>query len=233
MQCPVCGAENLTENANFCTGCGAPLGGYAYSRPAAPAVNEQMLRQLGNDMGNYCKVQRVPKLGAAPVLIVLFEFAAISALCIVAAGVAAGLFIGAFFGGVFALLVWLVYRLRVGASKRLNTYFGTDGEVNVLLDFASAEPFVNDQFRLGMKYLFIRNSAVLRIVNITDVRIIVHHYRIIPTGFHLTAIVDDENGSLAFPLCRLHMFKFRSESEQVISTIMQRRDFARNNMRQI
>ena len=228
MRCPVCGTENVNENMNFCAACGAALGNHT----AAPSgMSDQQLRQLGDALFGYCKVRRVPKMGFAPVLIVIFEFAAISALCIVAAGVAAGLFIGAFFGGMFAFLVWLVYRLRVGASKRLNTYFATDGEVNMLYDFASAESFVSDQFRIGRQYLFIRNGAVLRIVSIADIRMIAHHYRIVPTGFSMSIIVDDENGRMAFPLCRLHMFRFRAEMEEIQNTVMQRRNFALNEMR--
>ena len=124
-----------------------------------------------------------------------------------------------------------LYRTLVGASKRLNTYFSKDGEANVLIDFSTAQPFADDQFRLGRHYLFIKNGAVLRNDSVTDIIRVISHYKIIPTGIWLSVTVEDENGSMAFPLCKVHMLKFGEEMNEIYNVIMQRRDFERSQIR--
>ena len=86
----------------------------------------------------------------------------------------------------FAFIFWIAYRYQAGAAKRHNSYFAADGGQSMFSDFASAQPFANDQFRVGRQYLFIRNGAVLRLDSITDIVRINHHYRFVPTGVSLT-----------------------------------------------
>ena len=227
MRCPVCGTENYDQNTSFCAGCGAALG----VRQAAPAgIGEQQLYQLGQAMYDYTKIQRVPKIGFLPVLIVVLEGAVITPLCIAAAGVYAGAFVGIFITALFALLVGLVYRLRAGSSKRLNTYFAQEGEAGILNEFACAQSFANDQFRLSIRYIFIKNGAVLRLADVCEVQRMIHHYRIIPTGFSLIVKVNDENGKMAFPLCRLRYFGNRAEAEQIADMIISRQNALFNNI---
>ena len=90
-------------------------------------------------------------------------------------------------------------------------------------DFASAQPFANDQFRVGRQYLFIKNGAVLRLDSIIDIVRINHHYRFVPTGVSLTLKVNDEHGSMAFPLCRVHMLNAQAEINEIRNAVMQGR----------
>ena len=94
----------------------------------------------------------------------------------------------------------------------------------MICDFASAQPFADDQFRLGRQYLFIKNGAVLRLDSITDIVRVTGHYRMMPTGVYLTLKVKDENGSMAFPLCRVHMLNAQAEINEIRNAVMQRRD---------
>ena len=96
---------------------------------------------------------RVPKLGAVPVVVTVLEGLIIT-LVIAALGVRllTAVVIGASVSAVFAFLCWLAYRYRAGAARRLNSYLAADGGRSMYSDFASAQPFVNDQFRLGRQY---------------------------------------------------------------------------------
>ena len=89
-------------------------------------------------------------------------------------------------------------------------------------DFASAQPCMGDQFRLGRYYLFIKNGAILRIDSIVDIVTIVGHYRAVPTYVGLSAAVNDENGKMSFPLCRVHMLNAQAEVEMIRNAVMQR-----------
>ena len=123
-------------------------------------MNEQQLNQASQALYSYCKVMRVPKLGIVPVVVTVLEGLIIT-LVIAALGerLLTAVIIGVSVSAVFAFLCWLAYRYRVGASKRLNTYLTEDGEQGMFSDFASAQPFVNDQFRLGRHYLFIKKRS--------------------------------------------------------------------------
>lgn len=138
MYCSVCGANN-SDMVAVCISCGSQLdskaGGYAF---VPSGMSQQQSFQLGKAMADYCKVMRVPKLGIVPVIVTVFVMVAVSALITIASGIYVGLFVGAFFGALFAFIVWLGYRLRAGASKRLNSYFAQEGEEAVLSDFAIA-----------------------------------------------------------------------------------------------
>lgn len=225
MRCAVCGAEYAINNASFCPCCGAPLG---WQPDFAAGINEQQIYQLEQAVFSYCKVMRVPKLGVAPVVITVLEGVVIT-LIMLAVGVKllSAIIIGAVIFAVFAFICWLIYRLRVGASKRLNTYIAADGGRRMFYDFASAQPFADDQFRLGSEFLFIKNGAVIRLEGVTDVVRVISHYHIIPTGVQLSVLVDDEHGSMAFPLCRVHMLKAGAEIDEIYKAVMQRRDLLR------
>jgi len=191
---------------------------------AAGMMNEQQLNQVSSALYSYCKVMRVPKLGAAPVVITVLEGVAIT-LVTAALGVKlwGAVAIGVIITALFAFLCWLTYRYRSGAARRLNSYLAADGGRRMVSDFALAQPFADDQFRLGREYLFIKHGAVLRINSIADIVRTNTHYRMMPTGVFLSVDVKDENGSMTFPLCRVHMLRAGAEVEEIRGAVMQRR----------
>ncbi len=186
-------------------------------------MNEQQLNQLSYALHNYCKVMRVPRLGAVPIVVTVLE-GVILTLLIVAFGesIWLALAIGASVSAVFAFLCWLTYRLRAGASKRFNSYLAADGGRMMLIDFAWAQPFANDQFRLGRYFLFIKNSVVLRLDSITDIVTIRGHYRMVPTGVYLSVAVNDEHGKMSFPLCSVHILNAQAEIDMIRNAVLQR-----------
>ena len=99
---------------------------------------------------------------------------------------------------------------------------GTMNGQSMVSDFATAQPFVDDQFRLGRYYLFIHNGAVLSLDSITDIVRVNSHYRMVPTGVYLSVSVKDENGSMSFPLCRVHMIKADAEIDEIRKAVLQR-----------
>ncbi len=161
--------------------------------------------------------------GAVPVVVTVLE-GLILTLVFVALGerLLTAVVIGISVSAVVTFLCWLAYRYRVGASKRLNTYLAADGEQRMFSDFASVQPFVNDQFRLGRHYLFIKNGAIIKIDSITDVVRITTNYRMLPTGVYLSVKVNDENGSMSLPLCRVHMLKAEEEINEIRKAVLQR-----------
>ena len=187
-------------------------------------MNEQQLNQLSNALYSYCKVMRVPKMGAAPAVITILV-GVIPILLFTALGESIGtaVLIGAPLTALFAFLFWLAYRYRSGASKRLNAYLAAGGGQAMYIDFGWAQPFANDQFRVGRYFLFIRNGAVIRLDSVADIVRIVNHYRAVPTGVSLTVKVKDENGSMACPLCRLHVLNAAAEIEEIHRAVLQRR----------
>lgn len=189
----------------------------------AGIMNVQQLDQISSALYSYCKVMRVPKLGAVPIVVTVLEGLIIT-LVIAALGgtLLIAVVAGALVSAVFAFLCWLVYRYRAGASKRFNSYLAADGGRSIYYDFASAQPFANDQFRLGRYYLFIKNGAVLRLDSITDIVTIRGHYRMVPTGVGLSAAVNDEHGSMSFPLCRVNMLNAQAEVDMIRNAVMQR-----------
>ena len=186
-------------------------------------MNEQQLNQLSNALYSYCKVMRVPRVGAVPVVVTVLVGVMIT-LILAALGESLGTaaLIGAPVSVVFALLCCLIYRFRSGAAKRLNAYLAADGGQSMFIDFGWAQPFADDQFRLGRYFLFIRNGAVVRLDSITDIVRIVSHYRAVPTGVFLSVKVKDENGSMACPLCRLHVRNAAAEIDEIRRAVLQR-----------
>ena len=190
---------------------------------AAGMMNEQQFDQISNALYSYCRVMRVPKLGAALVVITVLV-GVIPILLFTALGESIGtaVLIGAPLSALFAFLCWLAYRFRRGASKRLNSYIAADGGQTMLLDFASAQPFADDQFRVGRYFLFIKNGAVIRLDSIADIVRVVSHYRAVPTGVFLSVKVKDENGSMACPLCRVHVLNAAAEIDEIRRAVLQR-----------
>ena len=181
-------------------------------------MNEQQFNQINYAFNSYCKVMRVPKLGAAPVVITVLEGLVLT-LIITALGVRlwVAIAIGATVSAVFAFLLWLLMRYRRSASKRFNSFLTADGGQGMLIDFASAQPIANDQFRLGRYYLCIKNGAVLRRDSITDVVSIPTH-----TCIGLNATVNDENGKMSFLICRLHGLSARANISEIRNIVLQR-----------
>ena len=44
----------------------------------------------------------------------------------------------------------------------------------------------------------------------------------VPMGVFLGAIVEDENGRMSFPLCRVHMLKAATEIDEIRRAVLQR-----------
>ena len=190
---------------------------------AAGIMNEQQFYQASQALYSYCKVMRVPKLGAVPVVVTVLEGVAITlVLAVTGMRLWMAVAIGALASALFSFLCWLAYRYRVGASKRLNTYLAVDGGQGMIIDFASARPFVDDQFRVGRYYLFIKNGAVIRRDSIIDIVRMTSHYKMVPTAVFLSAKVKDENVSMSLPLCRVHMLKADAEIEEIRKAVLQR-----------
>ncbi len=181
-------------------------------------MNEQQLSQISNALYSYCKVMSVPKMGAAPAVITIL-IGLIVTLLFVALGesLMMALAVGAPISAVFAFLFWLAYRYRVEASKRLNSYLGEDGGQMMFSDFAYAQPFANDQFRLGRKYLYIKRGAVIKIASIDD---IVRVFTRSGVGVH--AKVNDASGSASFLLCILPQFNDRPKIEEIRNAVRER-----------
>ena len=189
----------------------------------AGMMNEQQLNQLSSALYSYCKVMRVPKLGAAPVVVTVLEGLVLT-LVITALGesLLTGVIIGVSVSALFAFLCWLVIRYRKGASKRFNSYLAADGGRSMYIDFAYAQPFANDQFRLGRYYLFIKNGAVLRRDSIADIVRQRNNYQMVLTGVYLTIKVKDEHGSMACPLCTVPLHNAGEEIDMIRRAVMQR-----------
>ncbi len=219
--CHSCGKNIENGNVNISPYCGSQPSRNPY---AAGIMNGQQPNQPGHALYSYCKVKRNPRLVPVAVAVTVFEGVIIT-LLILSAGVTLGraLFIGGFFSALFAFVFWYAKRLQTGAVKRVNAYLAADGGRSMFSDFASAQPFANDQFRVGRQYLFLKNSAVLRLDSISDIIRINHHYRMFPTGVSLSVKVSDEHGRMAFPLCRLHMLNAQKEIAEIRQAVMQRR----------
>ena len=218
MFCTNCGKE-LQDDMSFCPYCGKSIGGGGPDLKTATDTPPDYDQTPGSQaIYSYCKVMRVPKLGAAPVVITVLT-GVILTLIIAALGesLLLAVAIGAIVSAVFAFLCGLAYRYRVAASKRLNSFLAEDGGRMMISDFATAQPFANDQFRLGRQYLYIKNGAVLKIDSIADlVRIYTR------SGVGLSAKVNDANGSMSFLLCRLPLFSDRVEIDKIRKAVWER-----------
>ena len=170
------------------------------------------------EFDSYCKVMRVPKLGATPIVITVLEGLLLTlVIAVLGESLLIGVITGASVSAVFAFLFWLAYRYRVGASKRLNSYLAEDGERLMISDFASSQLCMGDQFRLGRHYLFIRNGAVIRIDSITDIVRVATR-----SGVGVSVTVKDENGSMSLHLCMVHRLNDRAEIDEIRKAVKQR-----------
>lgn len=61
---------------------------------------------------------------------------------------------------------------------------------------------------------------MLKLDGIIDIVRVTSHYKTVPTGVYLSVKVKDENGSMAFPLCRVHMLKAREEIDEIRKAVM-------------
>ena len=140
MFCTNCGKE-LQDDMSFCPYCGKSIGGIAPAPETATDTPTDYDQTSGSHaLYSYCKVMRVPKLGAAPVVITVLT-GLILTLIIAALGesLLLAVAIGAIVSAVFAFLCWLAYRYRVAASKRLNAFLSEDGGRMMISDFACAK----------------------------------------------------------------------------------------------
>ena len=220
MFCINCGKE-LQDDMSFCPYCGKSTGGVAPAPEMATDTPQDYDRTSGSHaLYSYCKVMRVPKMGAAPAVITILTGLMIALfIAVLGESLLLAIAVGAVVSAVFAFLCWLAYRYRVGASKRLNDFLAEDGGQMMYSDFASAQPFANDQFRLGRYYLYIKNGAVIKIDSITD---LVRVYTRSCVG--LSAKVNDQNGSNSFLLCRLPVLNDRAEIDKIRKAVMERQE---------
>ncbi len=181
-------------------------------------MDEQQYNQLSYALNSYCKVMIVPKMGPAPAVITILTGVMIT-LVIAALGesLLLAVAIGAVVIAVFAFLCILAYRYRVRASQRLNSYLGEDGGRMMISEFAYAQPFANDQFRLGNHYLYIKNGAVLKIASIVDIKRVFTRSCV---GVH--AKVNDESGSASFLLCMIPLLNDWAVIEEIKKAVRQR-----------
>ncbi len=173
--------------------------------------------QPNHALYSYCKVMRVPKMGAAPAVITIVTGLVLTLFLAALGSLSIAVLAGASVSAVFAFLFRLAYKYRVGASQRLNSYLAEGGGQIMFSDFTSAQPVMGDQFRLGRHYLFIKNGAVIRLDSIDD--IILVRCR---SGSGLSLNVKDENGSMTLPLCRLHALRAREEFAEIRQAVLQR-----------
>ena len=181
-------------------------------------MNEQQFNQISQALYSYCTVMREPKVG--PLLFVIPVFVGVSVtflFALLGEGLLLALALGGFITAIFAFLCWFACKYRREASKRLNSYLAVDGGQGMYIDFVSAQPFANDQFRLGRYYLYIRNGAVIRIDSITDIVRVWSR-----SGVGVNAKVNDENGSMSFLLCILPQFSDRPKIDEIRKAVRQR-----------
>ena len=218
MFCINCGKE-LQDDMSFCPYCGKSTGGVAPAPEMATDTPQDYDRTSGSHaLYSYCKVMRVPKMGAAPAVITILTGLMIALfIAVLGESLLLAIAVGAVVSAVFAFLCWLAYRYRVGASKRLNDFLAEDGGQMMYSDFASAQPCMGDQFRLGRHYLFIRNGAVLRLDSINDIVRVATR-----SGVGVSVTVKDENGSMSLLLCKVHRFNDRAEIEEIREAVMHR-----------
>ncbi|MBR6336431.1 MAG: zinc ribbon domain-containing protein [Ruminococcus sp.] len=233
MLCPACGNDVLKETAKFCPSCGSLLGqqggevippqaqSYVQPQNMQYAPPPQELAQIGKAMHDYIKVDLEPKMSKVAIVVSVIVGLAISALSLI--DMTFGfLFVGLLVMALLILIIWGVYKMNITASSRLKRFFSLDGEANVLMEFASAVPMANDQFRLSAHYIFVKTRCMVRILDVTKITRVKESTNFIPTGVRLDALVEDEHGPLNITLCRLHMTKSKSEADEYFNQITAR-----------
>ena len=229
MYCSVCGANNADGSA-VCAGCGSPLNKTlaevnAQPQAAASPVYDQELAAIGKAMYDYCKVELDPKISKGGMI----AFAVLGVL-LLAAGIAMVLvplmLIGAGVGLFGSLIVLGSGKMAVKNAQRLKNLFANDGEEFILREFASAQSFANDHFRMSGFYIFVKGKGIYRTVNIEKITRVTESTNFIPTGVRLDALMSDEQGTVNITLCRLHLGKSKNEANDLFNEIMSRKRFA-------
>ena len=181
-------------------------------------MNQQQLNQQGQALFNYCKLKRSHKFVPVAIVVTVLMWLLITLLVATVTPLLTAVFIGGIMGGLFGFLCWYVNKQQTGTTTRLDYYLAADGGQGLFSDFALAQPFEDDQFRLGRQYLFIKNSTVLRLDSIYDiVRIRTH------AGIYLTVKAKDEHGSISYPLCRVHLLNASAEIDEIRKAVLQGR----------
>ena len=181
-------------------------------------MNQQQLNQQGQALYSYCKVRRSNKFAPVAIVVTVLLWVLITLLVAAIAPLLKAVFIGGLLSGIFGFLFWYVNKQQTGSEKKLGSYLAADGGQGLFSDFALAQPFEDDQFRLGRQYLFIKNSAILRLDSIYDiVRINTN------AGIYLTVKAKDEHGSIAYPLCRVHLLSASEEFDEIRKAVLQGR----------
>jgi hypothetical protein len=181
-------------------------------------MNQQQLNQQSQALYNYCKVRRSHKFAPVAIVVTVLMGLLITLLVATVTPLLTAVFVGGLISGMFGLLCWFACKNQTGSAQRLNSYLAADGGQGLYSDFAFAQPFEDDQFRLGRQYLFIKNSAVFRLSSIYDiVRINTN------AGIYLSVKVKDEHGSNAFPLCRVHLLNASAEIDEIRKAVLQGR----------
>lgn len=184
----------------------------------AGIMNQQQLNQQGQALYNYCKLKRSHKFVPVAIVVTVLMWLLITLLVATVTPLLTAVFIGGIMGGLFGFLCWYVNKQQTGTATRLDYYLAADGGQGLFSDFASAQPFEDDQFRLGRQYLFIKNSTVLRLDSIYDI------VRInTSAGIYLTVKAKDEHGSIAYPLCRVHLLSASEEFDEIRKAVLQGR----------
>ena len=180
-------------------------------------MNQQQLNQQSQALYNYCKLKRTHKFVPVAIVVTVLMWLLITLLVATVTPLLTAVFIGGIMGGLFGFLCWYVNKQQTGTTTRLDYYLAADGGQGLFSDFALAQPFEDDQFRLGRQYLFIKNSTVLRLDSIYDiVRIRTH------AGIYLTVKAKDEHGSISYPLCRVHLLSASEEFDEIRKAVLQR-----------
>ena len=181
-------------------------------------MDQQQLNQQGQALYSYCKVRRSNKFVPVAIVVTVLLWLLITLLVATVTSLLKAVFIGGLLSGLFGFLCWFVNKQQTGTATRLDYYLAADGGQGLFSDFAFAQPFEDDQFRLGRQYLFIKNSTVLRLDSIYDiVRINTN------AGIYLTVKAKDEHGSIAYPLCRVHLLSASAEIDEIRKAVLQGR----------
>ena len=181
-------------------------------------IMNQQLNQQGQALYNYCKLKRTHKFVPVAIVVTVLMWLLITLLAATVTPLLTAVFIGGIMGGLFGFLCWYVNKQQTGTATRLDYYLAADGGQGLFSDFALAQPFEDDQFRLGRQYLFIKNSTVLRLDSIYDIARINTN-----AGIYLSVKAKDEHGSIAYPLCRVHLLSASAEFDEIRKAVLQGR----------
>ncbi len=124
-------------------------------------MNQQQLNQQGQALYNYCIIRRSHKFGPVAIVVTVLLGVLTTLLVAAIAPLLTALFVGGLMSGIFGFLFWYVNKQQTESAKSLGSYLAADGGQGLFSDFALAQPFVDDQFRLGRQYPLFPVSATL------------------------------------------------------------------------